>query len=194
MSNKLRLLRAGCWACQKKGAKRFGGDWWNFSLGKLSPLGGRAGGHLQYISAPRQIGFQNNDLPYRWPGAPIVLFPGNWSSLLSKSVVWLLDAWGLTSEGKHLETSGECTSAFRNWNTGSHVGKFPFMRKPLCKSYSPATVRLFSPLPQGLILGPYVYGCFFFGREGFLSSVSLSFLMCFTLTSFLSVSPSFGTF
>lgn len=60
--------------------------------GKLSPLGGRAGGHLQYVSAPRQIGFQNNDQPYRWPGAPIVLFPGNWSSLLSKSVAWLLDA------------------------------------------------------------------------------------------------------
>ena len=144
MSNKLRFLRTGCWACRKKGAERFGGDWWNFSLGKLSPLGGRAGGHLQYISAPRQIGFQNNDLPYQWPGAPIVLFPGNWSSLLSKSVVWLLDAWGLTSEGKHLETSGECTSAFRNWNTGSHVGKFPFMRKSLCKSYSPETVRLLS--------------------------------------------------
>ena len=142
MSNKLRLLRTGCWACRKKGAKRFGGNWWNFSLWKLSPSGGRAGGHLQYTSAPRQIGFQNNDLPYRRPGAPIVLFPGNWSSLLSKSVAWLLDAWGLTSEGKRLETSGEYTGAFRNWNTGSHVGKFSFMKQSLYKSYSPATETL----------------------------------------------------
>ena len=91
-----------------------------------------------------RLDFRTMICPTSRPGAPIVLFPGNWSSLLSKSVAWLLDAWGLTSEGKHLETSGECTSAFRNGNTGGHVGKFPFMRKPLCKSYSPATVRLFS--------------------------------------------------